>query len=423
VKPSAPVQTVWRTRNGSLPDGLLTPPTDSLRAAVAALSTGVAEADVLTEELPRFLYYMHRLGAAGIVIVDVVHDGQSLATLHPRVPSFVPTALGAETLVLSRFAYVRRVGDSLVLAAPGATCDVHLVDERACAWVMACATAQACESPPERAGLLALLHGAGLLSDPSAIEATAQQTWEFHDRLFHGASRGYRDGAVRGGTYRWRDELPSPPAVRPAYAAPAIALPVPPHSVSGPLRELMDGRQSRRGMDAQPMTLAELSELLYRVARTTEATAEYIRRPYPSGGSRHELEFYIAVGSCEGLAPGFYHYRGGPHELASLGAVAAAEGMLTDCAAAWAQPDHPPQALVVIASRFPRLAWKYEAIAYRLTLLNAGVAIANLALVAEDMGLAGCPVGSGDPDRFEQATGADPWEETSVAEFGFGRRG
>jgi len=38
------------------------------------------------------------------------------------------------------------------------------------------------------------------------------------------------------------------------------------------------------------------------------------------------------------------------------------------------------------------------------------------------MGLAGCAVGSGDPDRFEQATGADPWVETSVAGFGFGRR-
>ena len=414
---------VWRTRNGPLPDGLLRPPTESLRAAVAGLPGGVAEGDLLTEELARFLFYMHRLGAVGLVVVDVLHEGRTLATLYPRGASFAPLAAEAETLVLSRFAYLRRVGDELVLAAPGATCDVHLVDERACAWVTACASVQACDAPAGRAGLLALLHGVGLLSDPDVIEPAGRQTWEFHDRLFHAASRGYQDVVARGGTFRFRDQLPSEPAVRPAYPAVAIPLAVPADAPSRTLRRVMDDRRSRRTMADQPVTVAELSELLYRVARTSETTAELNRRPYPSAGSRHELEFYVAIGSCEGLAPGLYHYRGGPHELATVGTAAAAEGMLADCARGWGQPDHPPHALVVIASRFPRLAWKYEAIAYRLTLLNAGVAIANLALVAEDMGLAGCPVGSGDPDRFEQATGADPWEETSVAEFGFGRRG
>lgn len=418
----APLQAVWRTGNGPLPDGVLRPPTDCLRAAVAALPGGVAEGDLPDEELARFLFYMHRLGAAGLVVVDVVHDGRTVVTLRPRVASFAPTALGAETLVLSRFAYLRRVGDALALAGPGATCDVHLVDERARAWVTACATVQACDAPPERAGLLALLHGAGLLSDPTVVEEASQRTWEFHDRLFHRASRGFRDGVARGGTFRLRDELPSAPAVRPGYQAAAVALPVPGDARSRPLRKVMDGRRSRRTMADRPVTVAELSELLYRVARTTETPAEHVSRPYPSAGSRHELEFYLAIRACDGLAPGFYHYRGGGHELANVGPAAAAEGMLADCASAWGQPDHPPHALVVIASRLPRLAWKYEAIAYRLTLLNAGVAIANLALVAEDMGLAGCPAGSGNPDLFEQATGADPWEETSVAEFGVGRR-
>ncbi len=31
-------------------------------------------------------------------------------------------------------------------------------------------------------------------------------------------------------------------------------------------------------------------------------------RPYPSGGSAYELELYLAVANCEGLARGFYHY-------------------------------------------------------------------------------------------------------------------
>jgi SagB-type dehydrogenase family enzyme len=418
----APLEATWRTRNGPLPDGLLRPPTEGLRAAVAALPGGVAETSLDGDELPRFLFYMQRLGTAGLVVVDLVHDGRTLATLEPRAPAFMPRASRAETVVLSRFAYLRRVGDNLVLAEPSATCEVRLVDERARAWVTACACACPCDGPPERAALLAVLHGAGLLEDPGEPESEAQRMWEFHDRLFHRASLGYRDGVVRGATFRFRTELPSPPAVRPAYDAAAIALPVPARGAGRQLREVMDGRRSRREMAEQSVTRAEVGDLLYRVARTTEASAGHIRRPYPSGGSRHELEFYVAIRCCDGLEPGFYHYRGGAHELVAIGARAAAEGMLAGCARAWGQADRPPQALIVIASRLPRLAWKYGAIAYRVTLLNAGVALANLALVAEEIGLAGSPTGSHDPGLFAQATGADPWEEASVAEFGFGRR-
>ena len=95
--------------------------------------------------------------------------------------------------------------------------------------------------------------------------------------------------------------------------------------------------------------------------------------------------------------------------------------MLADCAMAWGQPGKPPQVLVVMTSRLPRLAWKYTGIAYKISLMNAGVAIQSLYLVATDLGLAGSAAGSGNPDLFAQATGVSSWEETSIAEFGFGR--
>jgi hypothetical protein len=95
--------------------------------------------------------------------------------------------------------------------------------------------------------------------------------------------------------------------------------------------------------------------------------------------------------------------------------------MLEDCAKAWAQPRRPPQVLVVIGARLPRLAWKYAAIAYRLSLLNASVAIQSLYLVATDLGLCESAVGTGNPEHFAAATGLSSWGETSIAEFGFGR--
>ena len=49
----------------------------------------------------------------------------------------------------------------------------------------------------------------------------------------------------------------------------------------------------------------------------------YAARPYPSGGSAYELELYLAVANCEGLARGFYHYDADRHALVPIGARAA----------------------------------------------------------------------------------------------------
>jgi SagB-type dehydrogenase family enzyme len=178
-----------------------------------------------------------------------------------------------------------------------------------------------------------------------------------------------------------------------------------------------------------PVGLDAVGQLLHRVARVTavlpgapEVPQEALLRPYPSGGAIHELEFYLAVRACAGVAPGFYHYRGHEHALTEIaGAEAPAAAMLEDCARAWGRPGQPPQVLIVITSRLPRLAWKYAGIAYKISLMNAGVAIQSLYLVATDLGLAGAAAGSGNPELFAHATGVSSWEETSIAEFGFGR--
>jgi SagB-type dehydrogenase family enzyme len=64
-----------------------------------------------------------------------------------------------------------------------------------------------------------------------------------------------------------------------------------------------------------------------------------------------------------------------------------------------------------------RLAWKYEGMAYRASLMNAGVVFELMYLVATDMGLAPCANGTGDSRLLEEAAGLDPFEETPIAEF------
>ena len=118
----------------------------------------------------------------------------------------------------------------------------------------------------------------------------------------------------------------------------------------------MERRRSVREFDDKtPIDLTQLSKILYRVARVREViqnpTQEVMFRPFPSGGAIHELEFYLAVRTCDGLDKGLYHYRGNEHALSCLPAAEGdVDAFIRDAAMAMAQPDQPPQCLVILAS-------------------------------------------------------------------------
>lgn len=433
----APLELGWRTTAGhcftlaeagvELHGGpgehlLLRPPTALLAERMVGLDDGMTVAaaaqGLSPDELARLHYYVWRLADVGVVAFDLWSDGHHLATLLPRRRGFRPGAFGPQRLRLSRFSYIRRDGDATLLAAPDAACEALLVDRRAPEWVLTGPCGD-----EAGAALVRVLAHAGLLEAADAAEPPERRTWEFHDRLLHRASRFHDDFVARGGTYRFGEDGDPTPPVRPRHRGPARALPVPALEESRPLRDVMEARRSDRAPAGPPPTAGEISELLYRVARTTAVdpgTARATRRPYPSGGALHELEFYVAARDCQGLSPGLHHYRGDEHELVEVAGADAAAPLLEQCAQAWQRPGEPPPVVIVLATRLPRLAWKYERIAYRLTLLDAGVAIANLYLVATDMGLACCAAGSGNSETFSAALGESDWVETSIAEFGLG---
>ncbi|MBR8834884.1 MAG: nitroreductase family protein [Stigonema ocellatum SAG 48.90 = DSM 106950] len=63
--------------------------------------------------------------------------------------------------------------------------------------------------------------------------------------------------------------------------------------------------------------------------------------------------------------------------------------------------------MLVILTRFQRLSWKYEAIAYSLILMYIGILYQTMYLVATAMNLAACAQGSGNADLFARAAGTD----------------
>lgn len=428
---------------------LAPPGADEERLANQVLEAAGADA------LAQWYYLLQRLSRRGLLCRVVVMDGRRLATLLPTSPAF---ALGPLSpcvdipYLLSRFAYLRREGPAMVLESPLAHARILFDDEYASAVIGALAKPATVNELAERIGnlsteavalLLSLLAGAGLLqeidSDGGERESPALSSWEFHDLLFHSRSRKGRCDAPFGATYRMAGRLEPPSAVKPPALGENYPLYRPDlqqlRRDDPPLTEVMETRRSLRAYDDQPLTARQLGEFLYRVARVKESReieletpsgpvqTAFVSRPYPSGGALYELEFYVAVQACDGLAPGLYHYDGQQHCLSQLrGRTAEVEQLLADAAASADIPADRVQVLLILAARFQRLAWKYSSIAYALILKHVGVVYQSMYLAATAMDLAPCALGGGDADLFARAAGTDYYEETSVGEFLLGSK-
>ena len=181
----------------------------------------------------------------------------------------------------------------------------------------------------------------------------------------------------------------------------------------------------------KPITIAELSRFLESTARvlsTWETETEdgpsvtYTARPYPSAGASYELELYLAVGECDGLARGFYHYDAEEHALVAISVRSAEfEALLAQARFAMDAPASP-QVLIVITARFGRMSWKYSGLAYALILKNVGVLTQTFYLMATDMELGGCAIGIVNIDLFAKMTGIEFHIEGPVGQFALGRR-
>lgn len=383
-------------------------------------------------------------------------DGVRWATLVPMTPTFVPAPceiLAGRAYVLSRFTFMRAEGGTAILESPRAHARIVLDDWRAAAVIHLLSVPRRLEDPELASiagdgvrGLLALLLAARMASEASADggcaedEASALRSWEFHDLLVHTRARGGRHDHPFGATYRFLGDL-APPAPLPASTAtePTFALFRPDlqhlEETDPPFARVQEARRSIREYDARPLSAAQLGEFLYRVGRVADwwqedlpTPRETVRlaaatRPYPAGGGLYELDLYVVVNRCDGLATGLYRYDAERHCLRPCVAVGAdLDALLADASFATAVPREQLQVLIVVAAHFQRIAWKYASIAYSIVLKNVGVLYDTMYLAATAMGLAPCGIGGGNSDLFARAAGLDYYVATSVGEFLLGSR-
>jgi SagB-type dehydrogenase family enzyme len=398
---------------------------------------------------------VRRLARRGLLEYRLAHpdDDEDRVVIEPQLPDYwprMPKLDTAETVVLSRFAYLRRRGNEMVLESARAGALFRIGDPNVAAALALLSAPQKISRFRRQEGfpgleLLALLLDCQILFKVDAAAGSLRAAegdadlvlWDFHDLLFHTHSTEGRQANPLGGVYPYAGLIPPPPAVRQRWPGKRIdlrKLSATSAETISPFAKLLGERHStRRFDDQQPITLTELSRFLDSTARVRSKwksrvdlgdggpVVEYAARPYPSGGGAYELELYLAVANCEGLARGFYHYDADRHALVPIGA-AAPELEATLAGAEYAKgAAAPPQILITIAARFGRVSWKYSSVAYSLILKDTGVLLQTLYLMATDMGLGGCAIGTNNIDLFAKMTGIDFHIEGPVGQFALGR--
>lgn len=207
-------------------------------------------------------------------------------------------------------------------------------------------------------------------------------------------------------------KLPSLPSLQEKKGTETIPLPTDYENLplSGNLMELIRERTSRRAYTEEPLSLLELSFLLW-AAQGVRHFAGHKNpvtfRNVPSAGSRHTFETYLFVNRVEGLKKAVYHYLPESHALEIWEDRADFDDELTDALCGQRFAALAP-VFFVWASIPYRMEWRYGLKAEKYILIDAGHVCENLYLACETIGCGTCAIGAYDQDRIDELLGFAP---------------
>jgi len=168
-----------------------------------------------------------------------------------------------------------------------------------------------------------------------------------------------------------------------------VHLPCPGTGPAVPLADALSARRSVREYDAAPLTLPEVSRLLWAAGGAVDPGG---RLTVPSAGALYPLEIHLVAGAVEGLPPGRYRYRARGHLLVRETERDPRAALYAACLGQECVRDAP--ALVVVAAVPARTTARYGRRGLRYVDMEAGHAAQNVHLQAAAEGLGTVVVGA-----------------------------
>lgn len=176
-----------------------------------------------------------------------------------------------------------------------------------------------------------------------------------------------------------------------------IALPPPRLDSDFSIEEALLLRRSVREYTGEPLTLDEISQLLWAAQGITDPRGF---RTAPSAGGLYPLEVYLVAGDVENLEAGVYRYRPQGHELVKIQSGDLREAL---CNAALGQTWVKEAAVdLVIVGVYERTTVKYGDRGIRYVHMEAGHAAQNVCLQATALGMGTVTVGAFYDDQVQK---------------------
>ena len=179
--------------------------------------------------------------------------------------------------------------------------------------------------------------------------------------------------------------------------------------------QIISERISHRSFSPEPVTLAELSWLLWATQGVRKEVPEENRiyRTVPSGGDRHPFETYLAVNNVEGLKPGIYRFLSHENKLLYIKNVDNLEAVLTEIGKGQTYVGYC--AVCFLWSAIPaRTEWRYANHAKKNILIEAGHLGQNLYLATEAINCGTCGIAAYDQTKVDELLELDGIDEFVV---------
>jgi SagB-type dehydrogenase family enzyme len=196
-----------------------------------------------------------------------------------------------------------------------------------------------------------------------------------------------------------------------------IKLPEPRYESDMSVEEAILNRRSVRSYTDKPLSLEEISQLLWAAQGITDEKRKF--RAAPSAGALYPLEIYLVAGNVISLDDGIYRYDPINHKivqykegdyrndlsLSALGQSCVKNGAID----------------IVIAAIYDRITGKYGERGIKYTYMEAGHAAQNVYLQAETLVLGTVVVGAFMNDKVKEVIGMKE-EETPLYILPVGRK-
>jgi len=180
---------------------------------------------------------------------------------------------------------------------------------------------------------------------------------------------------------------------------------LPPPKLEGPVsvEQALAKRRSVRSYKKEPLTLAEVSQILwaaYGVTKISPVSGGGLKTA-PSAGATYPLEMYLVAGNVTDLALGLYRYKPEDHSLLK---ISGEDKRAALCKAAWGQDmiEQAPASIIYTAV-YERTTARYGSRGKeRYVCMDLGHSAQNVYLQAYALGIGTCAVGAFDDNAIKK---------------------